>query len=288
MKATALLLMLAAGMAQADDTLWDFLPELPPTSEITLSTGADSANGWNSQISALLEGPQAVQFSMMLGTSKTVGDNASLRTDFWSAGIGSDPLGDFSIGLDYSVWGNEHAMTIHSVRATFGFNSDHFSLTLSPQQRTIRLRLKEPYSQQRPHWQEESQDIGITATWYALPDWSFSSNYIQYHYTANPVRLATDYRAALIFSQDTLQLASGLDDNRMVLGVNHYLEKTVLGGEWARSLSAVDNSTATTVTLLISTERSRSWRLDLHGGVQNTEYNDSAILFADIGVAYRW
>ena len=101
-------------------------------------------------------------------------------------------------------------------------------------------------------------------------------------------RLAEDFRAILIFSPETLDLASGLDKNRFTLGAGYFLATGEIGAQWSRSQSALDGNHATVITLYGSRDLSRAWRVDLSGGGQSVDYDDEQILFANLGIAYRW
>ena len=287
MRKSIAILILASAAAPAED-LWDFLPELPPTSEISFNTGGDSNAGWNARLSASISGPKAIQFTGAVAANETISEQARLQTRSWSAGISSDPLQTSSIGINYEEWGKKNALTIDTLEIPITWNLPAISLMLTPQQRKIYLQLKKPTAQGKEELQVDSQGIGLDINWYINSEWSASAGYRHYNYSKNPTRLATDYRAIIAFSPDTLQLASGLDQRQLNLGMSWSQAGTLVGIDWLRATSAIDQSRISTTTLYVSRNFSHNWRIDISGGMQNVPYEDSTLIFGNLGMAYEW
>lgn len=268
---------------------WDFLAQLPAESEAGISLGTDSASGTNRLVYAALAAPANTRFDLALGDSLQTSDQAELNTSFFSAGLTSDPLAKFNLGVSYESWGNDDSLTIDSWRWSLGFNADYYSLNLRLHRRSIELlsaRRSPNQTQQRVA--VNSNGAGVALDYFGKAGWSFSAGFDLYDYSEDLTRLSADPHANVFFSPDTLRLASGLDDNRIRLSASYFFHDQPLGLEWQRSVSTVDDSRSTATSVFTSYELSSAWRLDLQGGWQNVDYNSDVIFFGNLGLGYRW
>ncbi len=283
-----LLTTVATTAVHANDALWDFLPELPPTSEISVGGGLDSVGGWSRDTALTLEAPAATLIFLSAGESNIESDRSSLRTRYWSAAFSTDPAQAVSVGIAYDKQDSDDAIDIDGISVTVVVNKGNFSFSLTPGQRNISLSLNERLRSKRQAPTIESRDILVSASWFASTDWSISATYSNADYNENVGRLATDPRVQLVFSPETLQLSTGLEKRRFTAGIQRYFAQLDTGLEWSHSVSAIDHSTADSVTVLASKALSRAWRIDASTGISRTDYSADTIFFGDIAVAYRW
>lgn len=286
--ASLLLLTVFSATAHANDDLWDFLPELPPTSEISIGGGIDSAGGWSRSTAMTIEGPSASLISLSAGDSDTESDRSSLSTQYWSAAFSTDPAEAFSLAIAYDQQDNDDAISSDGVSVTVAFNMENVSLSLTPGQRTISLALNDRFRSKREAPTIKSRDLLISGSWFFTDDWSISASYSSTSYSDDVARLATDPRLQLVLSPETLQLSTSLEKKRYVATVYRYFPELVTGIEWSHSISAIDRSTATSYTLLAQRDLSHAWRLDASAGVSVADYNTDTTLFGNLAVAYRW
>ncbi len=272
----------------ASDALWDFLPELPSTSEISIGGGLDSVGGWSRNTALTLEAPAATLIFLSTGESNIESDRSSLRTRYWNAAFSTDPAQAVSVGIAYDKQDSDDAIDIDGISITLAFNTERFSFSLTPGRRDLSFSLNHRLRAKREAPIIDSRDILASASWFATTDWTISATYRSANYSKDMKRLAADPRLQLALSPETLQLSTGLEKRRLTIGVQHYFPQLDTGLEWSRSLSAVDNSAADSTTLLASKALSRSWRIDASTGISRTDYNADTIFFGNISVAYLW
>ncbi len=272
----------------ADGDLWDFLPPLPPTSEVGINLGIDGAGGWSPQLAATLEGPYASRWFGTLGESRTSANDDALTSQYRNLGFVTAPFADLSVGASYEIEDNDGALDIEGYGVSVRFNANHFSLTLAPRWRNISLKLNPKQAAKRSAPELKSRDLSLAADWYASERWSFGIGYSHSSYSEDLSRLASDRRVLLLFTPETLRLSAGLQQQRLTASAIRYIDSGSVGLEWSRSVSAIDDSTTSSATLFVSHAPSRSWRIDASAGIEYADYRDDAIVFGSVGLAFLW
>lgn len=286
----SLLLCIAAAESQAEGLELDWLEEIapPPQSSIAISFGRDDEDGWSRQLDLSLAGPLSTQVDVSFGESKAESDQARLRTDFRNLSLATDPLEEVSLAVGYEEWGDDDALSIRTRWLGLTLNLDNFSITLMPQQRQIRLQVLQWFQRYLPHVDLKSRDIGLSMTYFGPDGWTFRSSYFKYDYSKDMSRLNDSYWVIFFFPLDTLDLASGLDQRRYSIGIGKYIGEIDIGLDWTRSRSAVDGNDSTVTSLCGDIPLDDRFTLNLVGGVQDVDYTDGQVLFANLGLTFSW
>jgi hypothetical protein len=91
-----------------------------------------------------------------------------------------------------------------------------------------------------------------------------------------------------IFPLNALDLASGLDEYRYSLGIGRLIDDIYIDLDWTRSRSAVDKNYASVVSLSGDFTLTDQFSLNLMGGMQDVDYSDDQIVFANLGFTLSW
>jgi hypothetical protein len=250
--------------------------------------GIDDADGWSRQLDLSLAAPLSTRFDLSIGESRVESDEAELQTDYRSLSFSTDPLAQMSLSFGYEDWGDDDALTIETRWLGLGLNLGDFSITLIPQERDIRLQVLRWFQRYVPYVDLESRDIGLSLSYFAADSWVFNAAYFKYDYSKDVSRLGDDYRVIFIFPLNALDLASGLDEYRYSLGVGRLIDDISIDLDWTRSRSAVDNNYASVISLSADLPLSDHFSLALMGGMQEVDYSDDQILFANLGLSFSW
>ncbi|MES9970620.1 MAG: hypothetical protein ABW092_11350 [Candidatus Thiodiazotropha sp.] len=286
----SLLSLFMAVESPAGELELDWLQEIPPPlhSSLAITLGVDDADGWSRQLDLSLAAPLDTRFDLSMGESRVESDEAQLETDFHGLSFTTNPLAEMSLSLGYEDWGDDDALTIETLWFGLNFNLGNFSLALMPQQRDIRLQVLQWFQRQVPYVDLQSRDIGLSLTYYAADDWVFNAAYFSYDYSKDVSQLGDDYRVIFIFPLNALDLASGLDEYRYSLAVGRLMDEINIDLDWTRSRSAVDNNTASVISLSADLPLNDQISLNLIGGIQEVDYSDDQILFANLGLTLFW
>ncbi|MES9944679.1 MAG: hypothetical protein ABW080_06975 [Candidatus Thiodiazotropha sp.] len=268
----------------------DWLQDIPPPlqSSLAITLGVDDADGWSRQLDLGLAAPLDTRFDLSLGESRVESDEAQLQTDFHALSFSTNPLAEMSFSLGYEDWGDDDALTIETRWFGLGLNLGDFSITLMPQQRDIRLQVLQWFQRYIPYVDLESRDIGLSLSYFGPESWVFSAVYFKYDYSEDISRLGDDYRVIFIFPLNALDLASGLDEYRYSLGVGRLIDDISIDLDWTRSRSAVDQNYASVISLSADFPLSDEISLSLMGGMQEVDYSEDQILFANLGLTLYW
>jgi hypothetical protein len=269
------------------ESAWD-PPPVADRSSLSLEFTTDDDGGWSRQLAASLASPLALQFNLLYGVSTVSSSAGELNPDFWSLGFASDPLNSLSLDFSYDYWGTDDDLTIEGLRLSISYNAEDFSLSLIPQQRSVRFYLRDWVRPYLAYVDVDSEDIGIAFSYYGLTDWILSAEYFHYRYAADLTVLAEDFRALLIFPLTTLELASGLYSHHVSVSATRLHALGEIGCQWFHATSAVDGSHADVAALYTSVELSPEWMLRLQGGMQQVDYADDSVLFFGMGLERLW
>jgi hypothetical protein len=281
-----LLFVVKASTAEALELAWlDEIPP-PPQSSLGIMLGIDNADGWNRQLDLSLAAPLATRFDLAIGESRVESDEAQPQTDHRSLIISTDPLEKMVFSLGFEDWGDDDALTIETRWLGLSLNLGDFSVTLMPRQRDIRLQVLRWFQRYTPHVDLESRDIGLSVSYFGPDGWVFSSSYFKYDYSKDVSRLGDDFRVIFIFPFDALDLASGLDKYRYSLGVGRLIDDIDM--DWTRSRSAVDKNYASLISLSGDVPLTDQFSLILMGGIQEVDYSEDQIVFANLGFTFYW
>jgi hypothetical protein len=286
----SLLLMFLALESPGGELELDWLEAIPPPfqSSLGITLGVDDADGWSRQLDLSLAAPLATRFDISIGESRVESDEARLETGFRSLSLTTDPLAEVSLSFGYEDWGDDDALTIETRWFGLGLNVGDFSLALIPQQRDIRLEVLQWFQRHVPYVDLRSRDIGLGLTYFGPDGWVFSSSYFSYDYSEDISRLGDDYRVIFIFPLNALDLASGLDEYRYSLGIGRLINDINIDLDWTRSRSAVDKNYASVISLSAEIPLSDQISLSLMGGLQEVDYDEDRILFANLGLTLSW
>jgi hypothetical protein len=289
----ALFLLFLVVESPAEELDLDWLEGIPspPRSSLGITLGLDDAHGWSHQLDLSLVGPLSSRFNLSVGKSHVESSEAELETDYRSLSFSTDPLAEMSISFGHEDWGDDDALTIETLWFGLSLNLGNFSISLMPQKRDIRLQVYESlqwFQRYLPYVDLESTDIGLGLTYFGPDGWAFSSTYYKYDYSEDVSRLSEDYRVIFIFPLNTLDLATGLDEYRYSFGVGRLIDDINVNLDLARSRSAVDRNYATVLSLSADIPLSDQLDLSLLGGVQDVDYSDDQILFANLGLSFSW
>jgi hypothetical protein len=285
-----LLLCLVMAQSHGEEHELDWLDALspPPQSSLGISLGRDDADGWSRQLDLSLAAPFSTRLDFSLGESQVESDEAQLETDFHYLSLSTDPLAELSLAGGYEEWGDDDALTIRTRWLGLTLNLGDFSITLTPQQRDIRLQVLQWFQRYLSHVDLESRDIGLSLIYFAPDGWVISSSYFDYDYSKDVSRLNDNFRVIFFFPLDTLDLATGLDQHRYSLGIGRLVGDINVDLDWTRSRSAVDGNESTVVSLSGDFPLNDRFMLNLMGGLQDVDYDENQILFANLGLTFSW
>ena len=290
-KITLLLLLIpvsAVAAETSDEDLWDFLPEPMPTSEIGISGSLDSVDGSSLQLSGSFQAPASSRISLSLGKSRSVSDFSTLDTTFWRVGWRSDPAAVAGVTLAYEGEDNDGAFDSSGVSLGLAFNSDSMTLSITPRFRNISMDVRQRKANRPGTIDLDARDLTVAVEWFSESGWVIGGRHTVSDYSRDLRRLATDPKIQLLFSPETLELSSGLEERRTSLSIFRSLASALVGIEWSRGLSEATDSVSTTVSMLASFDISPQWRLDLGVGATNADYNSETTFSGNAGVTYRW
>jgi len=210
-----------------------------------------------------------------------------VTTDYLAAGVSSEPFGPFTFGVDASHWGDADAITTQTVRVQLGANTRDWNLQLAPQTRAIDMHTLGGRTRT-----VDSNGYGVSTTYFGLGPLSITLGYNKNYYEQDLSRVAS-LRALLLvlrgtLSRQTLELAAGLEDERISAAAYYALPGAMLGVDWFQSVSAVDDSRSNAITLSAFWDVTARWQLRVKAGQQYPDTNETPLTFASAGFAYRW
>jgi hypothetical protein len=253
-------------------------------SSFSIELGSDNNDGDERYLDLALGLSGGRQLLISQGQSTTTDSTGELTNDSWSIGMSTDPAADFGLAVYYSYWGDKDAMEIDTLSLDLSINSNDWGFIISPQTRDIRL---DGGTQRDATF--SSQGIGLAVDYYGVKNFYFSAAYLVNTYPSNLSALASSSMfSRRNFSSTTLDRATGLEDNRTTLGMGYSFASATVGIQRSDSVSAVDDSTATTDTIYLSWNLDKQWRLKLSTGTSSTEGNPDDTRFTNMAVTYRW
>lgn len=256
-----------------------------------LEISGDSVDGRDYYLDLDYGLPGGARLLLSLGESRSGGSGLAITTHLRSLGLRADPLQDLSGGFDLEYWGEAGRLTSETLRMVLELNAGPWFVSLRPQWRSLtlytdcieRLRL-------RCNSQEKIRSRGMTldAVYYTAGPWGFSVAYQRHRYDREVSTLGRFRRFEYVFSASTLQLALGLEDYRVSVGISYAGERLLWNLSSLKSVSAVDNAENVVTTLRLSTELNPHWRLRLRVGSQYFAGGGERINFVGAGLAYSW
>jgi len=222
-----------------------------------------------------------------LAVGPAVLEATDITTDYFAAGVSSPPFAPVTVGADASYWGDDDAVTTQTARVQLGANTRDWSLQLAPQLRTIAVHTLSERTRTL-----DSNGYGISATYFGLGPVSVTLGYNKNYYDKDLSALAS-LRALLLvlrgtLSRQALELAAGLEDERLSAAAYYALPGALLGVDWFQSVSAVDDSRINAFTLSGFWDLTAQWQLRLKTGQQRSSTGESPLTFAGAGFAFRW
>lgn len=222
-----------------------------------------------------------------LAVGPVVLEATNITTDYFAAGVSSDPFAPMTVAADASYWGDEDAITTQTARVQLGFNTRAWNLQLAPQFRTIAVHTLIDRTRTL-----ETNGFSLSATYFGLGSLSVTAGYNKNYYDQN-LSVVASLRALLLvlrgtLSRQTLELAAGLEDERLSAAAYYALPGALIGVDWFQSVSAVDESRINVVTMNAFWDVSAQWQLRLKAGQQHSSTGEPPLIFASTGFAFRW
>lgn len=219
-------------------------------------------------------------------------DNSFRDLDLSSQTAGAEYLltvDNASFGVGYEKWGNNDDFSVETISVVAEGIVSQWQLTARPQWRTIKIET----GRAEPILQKLENGVGSTGLSLSLRYLGFDSSdmtvyYTDYRYDGPVSRLDPQAHPILwfIFSPSSLSLSQNLEDHHYGIDLWVYGIRHAAGGNFHRSLSAIDNKNADTYTVLWRYALAEAWHLGTDCGLQAAA--DADTVFARVTVTYRW
>jgi len=196
-------------------------------------------------------------------------------------GMASDPLGSVEVGFDYSDWDSSDDFIIESRDLWLRFNGAFWSVTATHYNRDIFVRFLN-----RELVALDSTGSSLAADWYGDGDWWIGADYTTYNYSRD-ISLINRTRVFLHLAPAAQVYAFGLEDHSSSVWAGGFYESAVVGIEWRRGVTAVDDSATSVLTLSIEQPISDRWTLNGLLGYFS-EDTDAGLWFTGIGLEVSW
>lgn len=261
--------------------------ELP--SVVSLEWGGDDYGNRDSYLSLDYAFPGEQRLLFSAGSTRSVSEDNPLTTKNSLLGLRSDPLRNFSGGVDFEHWGDEDALTTDTFRLVFEFNLEQWLISIRPQWRTLTF-VTDCVAPINCDTEEKVRSTGtaIDVNYFSNGPWSLSLGYAKHDYNRKVEALYQYPVFDLIFSARTMDLAAGIEDYRNSIGVSYFASNSLWGLSRIKTVSKVSAVTTIITTLSFSTDINENWRLLLRAGNQTNEDKTDRIGFGSAGFSYSW
>ena len=221
-------------------------------------------------------------FAGMGNTRAPASDDLDL--DYWNIGFGYRFSPSFDIELEVGNFGQGREINTDSIDAQLRWSSANWSFSLKPQFDQIELLVS--FNNISRIRSIDSTGLGISISYYGMENWEYSLSYDTYDYSTDPRVLSLPIVVARVSSK-ALTVTSGLKDNIMAADITYLFPKSDVTIAYARSTSAIDQSTSNITSIATSFYHFLPYRFGLEAGSVGSDI-DTASYYAGITAGYTW
>jgi hypothetical protein len=263
--------------------------ELP--SMIAVEVGGDAEGGRDRYLDLDYGLRNGTRLLLSLGSTSSDEEPEEIITGSGLLGFRTDPLLPWSGGAELEHWGKKGVLTTDTLRLVVDFNATHWALSLRPQWRKLTfysncIPLLQPLC--KPEYEVGSNGLAIDLGYYSDGPWGVSLGVAHHNYDRDVSGLSQYPAFQLIFSADTLDLATSLEDHRVTLSASYVEGANAWLLSRLHSVSAVDSVESVATSLRYSRDLDAQWRLRLRAGWQNIADSEDRVGFGGVGIAYQW
>lgn len=219
-----------------------------------------------------------------VGNTRSPASAADLNLDYWNIGFGYRFTKYFDIELESAHFGQGNDINTDSVNAMLRWSSEEWSLSLRPQYDKIELLIS--FNNNSRIRNIDSTGLGVSATYYGMPNWEYSLSYDAYRYSDDPRILGTALAVALISSK-AIAVTSGLKDHIISADATYLLPQTDISIGYATSQSAIDQSTSNIISISTAFYQFLPFKFGIEAGAVSSDI-DTASYYAGFTVGYLW
>ncbi len=217
-----------------------------------------------------------------VGKTRSPASAADLDLDYWNFGFGLQLGKAFDIELEIGNFGQDRDINTDTIDVRLRWSLDDWAFSIKPQYDEIDVLLT-GLNRIREF---DSTGIGVTLAYYGIKNWEYSLSYDTYDYSLDLRRLPVIARIVDI-SAKALTIASGLKDNVASADITYLAANTDITLAYARSKSAIDQTSSNVVSLAFDFYHFMPYRLGLEMGSVGSDI-DTANHYAGISAGYSW
>lgn len=256
------------------------------SSSIKLELGTDE----NSDQSYYLSGSQKFENSVVIRASFgenicTDALNAEVTSEYWTAGIQTDPSALLSLGFDKSRSSQEGALEIDAVSLSVDMNATNWSVFIASEQRDISFTTI--FQPRKITF--ESSGVGAGVTYYGWDPVYFTFTKVVYDY---PAQLsAINNRIALvtyIFGAAAIDGVFALEDERSTFEAGYFFSSASIAVSTSEGQSAIDQSILTINKVYLTYNLSGNWVIGASAGESKIDIDSGTTWFGSLSLGYRW
>ena len=261
-----------------------------PLSSVWLSYTEDEDDVKDAFLDLFLGVNEDDTFSFSIGQSRSEFLGTEVNSNYYHVGYETLRMAPSSLKLFYEYWGESQEFEIHTTALNYGFHAEHVSLGLNLEYREINLFTRTFISGQRK-FDISSHGYGPELFVYSgNMIWFAQAMWYDYSDNAEPIFTLTALfpnRALFILGRKSYDRAGTVNDWEVLTGLQYKLDAIMLGAQYMKSRSAIDNTISETYALTLRADVSDAWVLELTGGQVNDEDSDP-IFYGGIGIGYRF
>ena len=262
--------------------------EPAPFSILTIHYGDDSANGNSFSIEADLGLPHGNRVMLGGGDDFTTEYRTETKTSTYHVGISSDPQQYFSAALDYQQWGRVDSLTTETWRIDAGARADNFQARVATEFKTIHI-----YDRVANLYDVDSHSYGLNLSYSFPGHWFADLGYKSIDYDKD-IRQETFYLLRrgllpLVFTAQTLQLLTTLDESQTTFNAGVDIGDDQLGVDWVSSEAIFESVSYTIASVYYDKVLSDHWSANLRFGRQQTDSSRISDLdIYSLSLSYFW
>lgn len=218
-----------------------------------------------------------------VGNTTSPTSAADLDLNYWNIGLAYRYSPAFEFKLETGHVGQGDDINIDNIDAQLRWSSDNWSFSLKPQ--FDRIKLLFTFNNNSRIRNLDSTGVGVTLSYYGMQNWEYNLSYDSYHYSTDPRILST--RIAALLSSKAIAVSSGLKDHVISADISYLFAKTDLNLSYARSQSAIDQTTSDIASISTTFYQFLPYQLGFEAGAVSSDV-DTASYYAGFTAGYRW
>ncbi len=248
---------------------------------MNVGLGLDSTEGRDTYIDTSIDLPEDRTFGVYAAQSNRKDlAGAEVKSRTLAVNVGAN-LDDLQFNLEAERWGDPHELSIDSWRTRVQWFFADAAFTVEPQLRFITLDT----SLADVRFNSTGLNLGLIV--FVTEQLTYQFNYTTYQYSADVTRFQTSQVLQTRLSSTTLQLAGGLQENQIGIGVSYAWSAFDIGANAARGQSAIDQSVGQIYSLYGAWQITEDYSLSTQMGRQSIEGEaDTSIYSLSIGMTW--